>query len=54
MTNALTNEHDLGEGIAFFRWHCLRYPQNTDCKGVAEWEDFPLCVCKHDWEHLNG
>jgi hypothetical protein len=42
----------VGEGFAFFRWHCLSFSSESNCRGVAEWERFPLCVCRTDWECL--
>jgi hypothetical protein len=39
----LTPEQQLrGEGFAFFRWHCLRYPEWALCSGRANPRN--LCV----------
>lgn len=44
MSSAL---EQFGEGFAFFRWHCLRYPTVNDCRGLADKNS----QCKAEWKH---
>jgi len=45
--STLSKDHvSLGDGFAFFRWHWLRFPpESQGCDGDEDWG------CRLDWEH---
>jgi hypothetical protein len=51
MNAPLPNDLRIGEGFAFFRWHCLRWPVVRDCQGLA---DEPGTECRDSWPRLQA
>lgn len=45
MSDPLCTDQKLGEGFAYFRWHCFRWPHITNCTG---WND-AFSYCAGDW-----
>lgn len=37
---------DVGQDFAYFRWHCIRFPQIESCDGKSAW-------CHDDWRLLH-